>query len=267
MRIRRVTLRRLAAQVQMLAAALVASSLLAGQTSAQSCLIFPAKLSDGVIEAFKNRPAEVLERHPMGGPVMSVEIMRRAGSDISTLPAVIQVARGGSTAQRVAIGIGLARAAAVCSRTQLEAEQMIKQAVTEAGISELTAAFAAGLSPLEQAMAPAGVGSSVPTPLSGKQGTNGGSSAPALTGGGGASTDTGPSQFLTSSVRGSAISVRQGGIPSMSSRFTTDEPDKDNTPPGEDPTRPPPSNDKGEPRFGDKGVKSTYGSTVSPTRR
>jgi hypothetical protein len=262
----RVTLRGLTARLQMVPAALATSLLLAGQASAQSCLIFPAKLSDGLIEAFKNRPAEVLERHPMGGPVMSVEIMRRAGSDISTLLAVLQVARDGSAAQRVAIGIGLARTTAVCSRTQPEAEQMIKQAVTEAGISELTAAFAAGLSPLEQAMAPVGLGSQAPTPLSGKRGTDGGSSAPALTGGGGASTNTGSTQFLTFSVRGSAISVRQGGIPSMSLRFTTDAPDEGNTPPGEGPTRPP-SNDKGDPPFGDKGVKSTYGSTVSPTRR
>jgi hypothetical protein len=254
----------------MLSTAGVLSLLLVGQAGAQSCLISPAKLPDGVIEAFKNRPAELLERHPMGGPVMSVEIMRRAGSDISTLPAVIQLAKDGTAAQRVAIGIGLARAAAVCSRTQPEVEQMIKQAVTAAGITELTAAFAAGSSPLEQVMVPAGLGSPAGAPLSGKQGGGGGSSSEAASaGGGGSAANTGPGDFLTFSVRGSTISVREGGIPSMSSRSKRGTLDGDDRgggtpPPGDGPNRPP---TKETPPFGDRGMTSTYGSTISPTRR
>ena len=126
--------------------------LIAGlQPAVAACLISPAKYSDAVIQAFKERPSDLLRRYPAGGPLMSAEVMRHVGSDESVLGSVIQLARDGNLAQRVAIGIGLAKAVSTCSRGYPELEQMIRDAVAAAGISELATAFAAGTSSLDAA--------------------------------------------------------------------------------------------------------------------
>jgi hypothetical protein len=128
--------------------------LLPQQVLAEGCLLSPAKLSDATLSAFKAKPGELLERFPGGGPAMSGEIMRHAGTDIALLPDIIELARRGAIAHRVAIGIGLAKAATTCGRMNGDFERAIKQAVADSGLSELITAFAAGLSSIELSAAP-----------------------------------------------------------------------------------------------------------------
>ncbi len=55
------------------------------EPSVASCLVLPSKLSDSAVRAFRDRPANVVQRHPAGGPALSVEIMRHVGSDETLL--------------------------------------------------------------------------------------------------------------------------------------------------------------------------------------
>lgn len=261
----------------------VATSLLllpVHEAASQGCLLAPAKLSDSAMQAFKERPAEFLDRHATGGPLMSADIMRRVGSDMAALPVAVQLARDGNQAQRVAIGIGLAKASATCSRTHPGLEQMIKQAVAEAAISELTVSFAAGLSSLELTAAPIAGTQPAGAPLAGDLRAAGGGSLdrPAGAGGGVAAVVVG-TEFLKFAVNGSTLSVRRGGEPVMSLRSKTAPPPADTggdpgTPPRGDPKIPPDRNgdgtsppDRNALTFLSRGVRSTYGNTVSPTRR
>ena len=137
-------------------AAAVLVSLTAGQaaiaqdTSAQGgCLLSPAKLADEAIKSFKDRPAELLALHPDAGPALSQYVRRLAGSDASTVPLLIALTKDANPAHVVAIGIGLARAAAVCARTRPEIEKSIKDQVSQSGLQSLMSAFAVGLSSYE----------------------------------------------------------------------------------------------------------------------
>jgi hypothetical protein len=131
-----------------LGAALAAVSLLAQPAEAHSplsCLRHPARLSDATVEEFKARPAHLLEKHPDGGVLMSAAVRRLAGSNVSTVSTLCALANGASIAQVVALGVGLARTAAVCQRLHPDLADRIKEAVERAAITALTAAFAAGL--------------------------------------------------------------------------------------------------------------------------
>jgi hypothetical protein len=123
------------------------------------CLLHPAKLSEPAVKSFKDRPADILANHPGGGLPMSAAVRRLAGSDVSTVSALVALAKDASVAQIVALGIGLARAAAVCNRLRPELAKRIQQEVEKAGIPALTAAFAAGVS--QDDLAAAGTGGPV----------------------------------------------------------------------------------------------------------
>jgi len=212
------------------------------QALAEGCLLAPAKLSDATMQVFKDNPKDVLDRFPAGGPAMSAEVMRRVGSDTTVLLQIIQLAREGNTAHRVAIGIGLARAALACSRTHPEIEQSIKRAVADAGLSELSTAFAAGLSSLDQtaAVLDRGVPSERPAIASGPPASVGGSTLMKEAGvGGGASSGRGI-EFLTTPIPGATFSNSEDGIPTTSVRSLT---------------------------FSTRSLSSTVGDSVSPTRR
>lgn len=209
---------------------------------AEGCLLSPAKLADAVIQAFKDNPKDLLDRFPAGGPAMSADVMRRAGSDLAVLPQIIQLAREGNTAHRVAIGIGLARTASACARTHPELEKEIKRAVAEAGISELSTAFAAGLSSLDQtaAVLDRRAPSDAPAITGGPSASVGGSTQAKAVGGGGAASGGRGTEFLATPILGSTFSNSDEGIPRMSVR---------------------------SPHFSSRNRSSTVGDSVSPTRR
>lgn len=217
-------------------------ALLPQQAFAEGCLLVPAKLPDATMQAFKDNPKELLDRFPGGGPAMSADVMRRAGSDVAVLQQIIQLAREGSTAHRVAIGIGLARAASACSRTHPELEQAIKRAVADAGISELSTAFAAGLSSLDQtaAVLDRRVPSEGPAIASGPPASVGGSTLAKTLGAGGTAGSGRGIEFLATPIPGSTFSNSEDGIPTTSVR---------------------------SPVFSTRNLSSTVGDSVSPTRR
>jgi hypothetical protein len=113
--------------------------------SSGACLRHPAKLSDTVINGFSGRPAALLDNHPSGGVLMSAAVRRLAGSSISTVPALVSLAKDANVSQIVAIGVGLARAANVCRRLRPDLALRIKEEVQRAAIAALTTAFEASL--------------------------------------------------------------------------------------------------------------------------
>jgi hypothetical protein len=179
------------------------------------------------MQAFRDRPQDLLDRHPSGGPTLSSEIVRYVGSDEVVLASVVELARRGNGAQRVAIGIGLAKTVVACSRALPGLEQLIGKAVAAAGITELATALAAGLSSIDP-MSGAELAQSTESPIAGGSSAPGGTSSSPVARPGGAANSSSGTEFVTFRLRGSG--------------------------------EPPPS-------FSAKGVKSTYGATVSPTRR
>ena len=123
--------------------------LLAGQPavaqSSAGCLHHPAKLSDTALEGFKGRPSALLEKHPAGGVLMSAAVRRLAGSNISTVPILVSLAKEANVSQIVALGVGLARAVTVCNRLRPDLARRIREEVERAAIPALTAAFVASL--------------------------------------------------------------------------------------------------------------------------
>ena len=95
---------------------MIGQAVFAAPVLADGCLSSSARLSEDAVKTFKDQPADLVARHAAGGPPMSAEVRRLAGSDVSTVSSIIALARGASTAQIVAIGAGLANAAHTCSR-------------------------------------------------------------------------------------------------------------------------------------------------------
>ena len=180
------------------------------QPAQGSCLLSPAKLSDGLVKAFKEQPANVLAVHPGGGPTMSRYVSRLAASDISTLPLLIGLAKQANVAQLVALGIGLAQASAICGRTQAELAAAIVQQVDQAAIPGLSSAFAVGLAPAE--VTPAAVYDASSEIANGRPAGGGAlGSAPAGVGGGPGGTSGGELPGLLLQFHGSGVSKTAGG--------------------------------------------------------
>jgi hypothetical protein len=221
-----------------------------------SCLLAPAKLTDSALKSFKDRPQELLRRHPEGGAAMSAEVRRLAGSDLSTVALLIELARGQGEVHVVAIAIGLAQATMACSRVRAELGQLIKQEVSQSGFSELSAAFAASMALLEVTEIP-------PPPWTPRSETArvgnlrpaGGGETNAAPGVGGSGSTSGfGSQALYLSGDGTFSAT-----PPPSGRSSA-------APPSGTGFAPPPRASENLVSFGTGGVTSTYGSSVSPTR-
>jgi hypothetical protein len=105
-------------------------------------MLTPAKLSDTAISSFNDQPGSLIERHPSGGPALSSEVRRLAASDVGTTPKLIDLAKNAKPEHIVALGIGLAQAAAICTKTKPELAKTIKKLVSESGTPSLAAAFA-----------------------------------------------------------------------------------------------------------------------------
>jgi hypothetical protein len=122
-----------------------------------SCLFAPAKLSEDAVKSFQNQPSELLTVYANGGPTMSRHVRRLAGSDLATVSKLIELARRADLVQVVALGVGLAEAAAICKLTDPKLAEEIADQVNNAGIPALASAFAVGTTTYEVADA-AGAG-------------------------------------------------------------------------------------------------------------
>jgi hypothetical protein len=109
-----------------------------------ACLLSPAKLSDDLVKAFQDKPSELLSAYPNGGPMMSRQVRRLAGSNLAMVPLLIELAKRADLVQVVAIGVGLAEAAAICKLTDTKLAEQIADQVNKAGLPALASAFAVG---------------------------------------------------------------------------------------------------------------------------
>lgn len=190
----------------------IASGPAAAQGAASACLLPPAFSATAPV-AFAQDPSALLSRHPLGGVAMTREVRAIVGSDITTLGAMMELARDASPAQRGAIGAGLAQAAQAClAADALEAAEQIQLAIALSGLEEVIVAFNAvtggtltaaigpgagpGAGPGVGGPATRGVagigGGSGGTPGSQGRGSNvtGSPGAPGFSGGGGGSVST-----------------------------------------------------------------------------
>lgn len=163
---------------RVIAFAVASACMFAQQAAAQgSCLLSPAKLSENAVKAFQDQPSELLSVHANGGPLMSRNVRRLAGSDISTVSQLIALAKGANLAQVVAVGVGLAEAAAICKLSDAKLAEEIADQVAKAGIPALASAFAAGTTTFEVVDA-GGAGAAGALQTSGKPASGGGSPEP-----------------------------------------------------------------------------------------
>jgi hypothetical protein len=170
---------RVVASVWQLSRAIVliagAACIFSQQAAAQgSCLLSPAKLSDDAVKAFRDQPSELLSIHANGGPVMSRNVRRLAGSDLATVSQLIEVARKADLVQVVAIGVGLAEAASICKLTDPKLAEDIAEQVNKSGIPALVSAFAAGTT-LTEVVDAGGAGAAGVVQVEGKPASGGGS--------------------------------------------------------------------------------------------
>lgn len=114
-----------------------------GALAQESCMLSQARLPDSAISSFNDHPGDLIDRHPSGGPVLSAEVRRLAASHVGTAGKLIGLAKDAKPEHIVALGIGLAQAAATCAKTHPEHAETIKKLVAESGNVALTAAFAA----------------------------------------------------------------------------------------------------------------------------
>lgn len=113
------------------------------ESSQDSCVLEPARLPDAVINSFKENPSNLIPKNPAGGPPLSTDVRRLAASDVRVVPKLIDLAKDAKPEHIVALGIGLAQAAAICAKTKQEHAEAIKKLITESRNSALTASFSA----------------------------------------------------------------------------------------------------------------------------
>jgi hypothetical protein len=126
-----------------LSAGVLAPWLSSGALAQESCLLSQARLPEAAISSFNDHPSYLIDRHPSGGPPLSSEVRRLAASHVGTAAKLVGLAKDAKPEHIVALGIGLAQAAATCAKTHPEHAETIKKLVAESGNVALTAAFAA----------------------------------------------------------------------------------------------------------------------------
>lgn len=111
--------------------------------AADACVPAPAKLPAPALGSFHENPSRLLDRNSSGGPALSAEVRRLATSDLSTVSKLIALAKDAKPEHVVALGIGLAHAAATCTENNSQLAETIKKLVAESGNVALTASFGA----------------------------------------------------------------------------------------------------------------------------
>lgn len=110
-------------------------------TGSPSCFLSPLAVDPAAITAFRSAPQNLLTPYPDGGSRMAQDVRGLAGTDIHTVPVLIDMARTASPGQTAAIGAGLAQAARACVRQRPDVAQIIQQLIIRAGLAPLTTAF------------------------------------------------------------------------------------------------------------------------------
>ncbi|MFB9950264.1 hypothetical protein ACFFP0_15505 [Rhizobium puerariae] len=130
----------------------------AQSTSASSCFVGTAKVSDEEIARFLASPQDLLKEYPAGGLPLSTRVRSLAGSSTDTLTALIALLGGASDQQISAIGSGLARAARACAPSNPEYAAQIQAAAADVDNATFETAFLAGSPEIQTAALGAGGG-------------------------------------------------------------------------------------------------------------
>ncbi|MBP1848735.1 hypothetical protein [Rhizobium halophytocola] len=187
----------------------------ANAQGAAACFQTPARLSDENIESFLANPADLLSQNPAGGLALSTRVRALAGSSSQSLDAIIAQVGGANSAQKSAIGSGLARAARACAPTQPEYAALIQQKIAELNAPEVTAAFLSASNEVQTAALGGGDGGGAIGGGGGGGGAIGGAGAGGTGGGGsggvGGSSSIGQSGGGFSTGGGGSYSAGGGG--------------------------------------------------------
>lgn len=110
-------------------------------TGSPSCFLSPLAIDPAAVTAFRSAPQNLLAPYPDGGSRMAQDVRGLAGTDVHTVPILIDLARYASPGQTAAVGAGLAQAARACVRQRPDVAQIIQQLIIRAGLAPLTTAF------------------------------------------------------------------------------------------------------------------------------
>lgn len=106
-----------------------------------SCFLPPLAIDPSAVTAFRNTPQDLLSPYPEGGTRMTQDVRGLAGTDVSTVPMLLELAKAASPGQTAAIGAGLAQTARACVRQRPDVAQIIQQMIIRANLGPLTTAF------------------------------------------------------------------------------------------------------------------------------
>lgn len=106
-----------------------------------SCFLPPLAIDPSAVTAFRNAPQSLLSPYPDGGTRMAQDVRGLAGTDVNTVPVLLEMAKTASAGQTAAIGAGLAQTARACVRQRPDVAQIIQQMIIRANLGPLTTAF------------------------------------------------------------------------------------------------------------------------------
>ena len=123
-------------------------------TGSPSCFLPPLAVDPSAISAFRAAPQDLLTPYPDGGSRMAQDVRGLAGTDVHTVPTLIDLAKNASPGQTAAIGAGLAQAARACVRQRPDVAQIIQQLIIRANLGPLTTAFVSSSGDVATAASP-----------------------------------------------------------------------------------------------------------------
>lgn len=100
------------------------------------------KVPASTIAAFQNNPGQLLTQFPGAGPELVKQVRDLLTTDKATLPAIIGLLKLASPDQQIAIADALAQVAKAYSKGDPAFANEIQQAVANAGIPEVSKAYA-----------------------------------------------------------------------------------------------------------------------------
>jgi hypothetical protein len=101
-----------------------------------------AKVPASTVSAFQNNPGQLLTQFPGAGPGLVKQVRDLLSTDKATLPSIIGLLKLASPEQQIAIADALAQVAKAYSKSDPAFANQIQQAVANAGIPEVSKAYA-----------------------------------------------------------------------------------------------------------------------------
>jgi len=100
------------------------------------------KVPASTVSAFQNNPGQLLTQFPGAGPGLVKQVRDLLSTDKATLPSIIGLLKLASPEQQIAIADALAQVAKAYSKSDPAFANQIQQAVANAGIPEVSKAYA-----------------------------------------------------------------------------------------------------------------------------